>query len=226
MKIDIIMPSLNEEKGLGKLAKEIPFNEFEKRGIKCNVMIVDGGSTDKSIEVAKKNSMAVIESQKGYGIQYRNAFRKTKGDYIATMDSDASYDPQDIAMLYDYLIEKNIDFVTGDRLTNIKEGVMQKHYYVANKFLNFWVRLIYGVKVKDSQSGMWVFKRSILSKIKLRSKGMPLSEEIKIESFKKLRAGEMPISYRPRIGREKIRPIIDGSMDFFYLFWKRFRDFF
>jgi len=226
MEMDIIMPSLNEEKGLGKLAKEIPAEEFEKRGIKCRVIIADGGSNDKTFEVAKKNSIKVIKSKRGYGIQYRNAFKSAKGDYIATLDSDASYDPKDLVRLYDYLIEKNLDFVTGDRLTNIKGRVMKKHHYFANKFLNFWVRMIYCVEVKDSQSGMWVFRRDILSRIKLRSKGMPLSEEIKIEAFKKLKAGEITIDYRPRLGKEKIRSFVDGSLDFFYLFWKRFRDLF
>ena len=55
---------------------------------------------------------------------------------------------------------------------------------------------------------------------------MPLSEEIKIEPFKKLRAGEIQINYMLWLGKEKIRSFIDWGHDFFYLFWKRFMNFF
>ena len=81
------------------------------------------------------------------------------------------------------------------------------------------------MKIKDSQSGMWVFKREVLDKINLTSDGMPLSEEIKIEVFKnkEIKAIEIPVEYRIRIGDIKLDTWGDGWGNWKFLFRKRFR---
>ena len=75
----------------------------------------------------------------------------------------------------------------------------------------------------DSQSGMWVFKRDVLKKMKLTSNGMALSEEIKIEAFlnRNILALEIPIYYGERIGRSKLNLWRDGFTNLIFLFKKR-----
>ena len=81
------------------------------------------------------------------------------------------------------------------------------------------------MRLKDSQSGMWVFKREILNKINVTSDGMPLSEEIKIECFKnpEIKAKEIPVEYRIRIGDIKLDTWGDGIGNWKFLWKKRFR---
>src|SRR5437764_618336 len=78
--------------------------------------------------------------------------------------------------------------------------------------------------VRDSQSGMWVFRRSILSEMKLVSDGMAFSEEIKIEALKssKVRFGEISILYTSRLGEVKLNPWRDGFQNLWFLVKKRF----
>jgi hypothetical protein len=99
---------------------------------------------------------------------------------------------------------------------------MSAKHRIGNWVLSTTTRILFRVKVKDSQSGMWVFKRGILKGLDLRSDQMSLSEEIKIEAFKKFKSAEMPISYRVRVGEVKLSSWRDGSGNLKYLFRKRF----
>jgi hypothetical protein len=82
--------------------------------------------------------------------------------------------------------------------------------------------LVYGRRIRDSQSGMWIFRRSLLSSLVLSSGGMPLSEEIKIEALLKgFRFREVHIPYRDRIGEAKLRKWRDGWENLVFLMKKR-----
>src|SRR3989339_868369 len=88
--------------------------------------------------------------------------------------------------------------------------------------------LLSGRNVKDSQSGMWVFKKEVLDKIKLKSGGMSLSEEIKMEIIlhEDIKFLEVPISYNKRVGETKLRRAKDGLLNLFFLVKKRIEIFF
>ena len=90
--------------------------------------------------------------------------------------------------------------------------------------LTLTTMLLWFRPLRDSQSGMWVFRRAVLPKLRLTSNGMPLSEEIKIEAIEKLgrRFAEVGIDYRPRIGEVKLQKWRDGWLNLSFLFRKRF----
>ena len=90
-----------------------------------------------------------------------------------------------------------------------------------NKVLTFFTNLLFSLELKDSQSGMWVIRKSALPKLNLESQGMPLSEEIKIEAFKKLKAKEVNSIYRKRGGKAKLRIFRDGWDNLYNLFKKK-----
>jgi hypothetical protein len=77
--------------------------------------------------------------------------------------------------------------------------------------------------VHDSQSGMWVFERQVLSKMRLDSNGMAFSEEIKIEAIRCKEIGfrEISINYSQRVGEKKLQPWRDGIRNILFLFKKR-----
>jgi hypothetical protein len=69
---------------------------------------------------------------------------------------------------------------------------------------------------------MWVFRKAAYAKLDVQNDGMPFSEEIKIEAFRKLRAKEVPITYRKRVGEVKLSSWKDGWRNFKFLWKKRF----
>ena len=79
--------------------------------------------------------------------------------------------------------------------------------------------------IRDSQSGMWVYRSSVYQKMRLTSDGMPFSEEIKIEAIraKDIRFGEYPVNYHPRVGEVKLDKWRDGLRNLSFLVQKRFR---
>ena len=89
--------------------------------------------------------------------------------------------------------------------------------------LSLAMSVLYFRWVRDSQSGMWVFRRSILKDMQLESDGMAFSEEIKIEALKnpRVRFGEISIMYTSRIGEKKLNPCRDGLANLLFLIKKR-----
>jgi hypothetical protein len=95
---------------------------------------------------------------------------------------------------------------------------------IGNLGLSLVMSVLFFRWVRDSQSGMWVFRRSILEHMKLESDGMGFSEEIKIEALRdaRIRFGEISIMYTSRVGETKLNPWRDGVQNLVLLFKKRF----
>ena len=101
---------------------------------------------------------------------------------------------------------------------------MSGMHKVGNTLLNLAFRLLFRYPIRDSQSGMWGFRRVILPRLHVISDGMPFSEELKIEVLEGgYRYLEIPIDYRARTGEKKIRSFKDAFKNFLWLFRKRFR---
>jgi hypothetical protein len=98
-----------------------------------------------------------------------------------------------------------------------------KHKF-GNLVLSLATSVLYFRWVRDSQSGMWVFRRSILKDMTLESDGMAFSQEIKIEALKnsRVRFGEISIMYSSRLGEIKLNPWKDGLYNLYFLVKKRF----
>lgn len=221
MQLTILMPSLNEEKSIAKTIEKIPLDTLQNQGITTEILLVDGGSTDNTVQIAKNLGVKVISSPKGYGRQYRFGFEQANGDIIATGDSDNSYPLHEIPHLVKMLIDEDLDFISTNRFANMEPGSMRLVNNFGNRMLTLTVNTLFSLKLKDSQSGMWVFRKKALQKIVLKSNGMPLSQEIKIEAHKKLRAKEVPSSYQIRIGKPKLRIFRDGWENISHLIKKR-----
>ena len=100
---------------------------------------------------------------------------------------------------------------------------MSFKHKMGNLILSLATSILYFRWMRDSQSGMWVFRRSILAKMKLESDGMAFSEEIKIEALKSgARFEEISILYTSRLGEIKLNPWRDGLYNLWFLLKKRF----
>jgi len=98
-----------------------------------------------------------------------------------------------------------------------------KHKF-GNLLLSLAMSILFFRWVRDSQSGMWVFRRAILKDMKLEADGMAFSEEIKIEAVRnaRIRFGEISILYSSRLGEKKLNPWRDGFQNLMFLAKKRF----
>jgi len=228
MKVSIVIPTLNEEEGIGITLDSIKREEFAKRGIDLEIIIVDGNSRDKTREIAKqRDAKVIIEPRKGYGRAYKTGLKEADGDIIITGDADGTY-PFHVAHEYvDMLLEQNLDFITTNRFSGLDKRAMTFKHFFGNFILSFTLRLLYGIKIKDSQSGMWIFRKDALKKLKPLEEfndGMPFSEELKIEMFsnKKIKAKEVPSFLFERKGEAKIESFADGWKNLKFLIKKRF----
>lgn len=220
MKVSVIIPTLNEGESIGHVIDKIPrIPRYE-----WEIIVVDGNSQDKTREIAKKKgAKVVIEKRKGYGRAYKTGFSVARGDIIVTIDGDDTYPAEKIAELVDYMVKENLDFISCERFSMMKKGAMSLTHKIGNKILTIATRILFGVKIKDSQSGMWIFRREILKDLNLTSDGMPFSEEIKIESWRKFKCREIPIEYRERKGEVKLNTWKDGFKNLIFLIKKRFK---
>lgn len=205
-KISIVIPALNERDGITRTIQAIPKAELENLGYEVQILVVDNGSSDDTGNLAKKAGADVVfEPRRGYGRAFKTGFEYAKGDIVVTADADATYPLEGIPKLVRILEEEELDFLTTDRFSLMEKGVMSSRNILGNKILSLTMRVLFGLGIKDSQSGMWVFRRSILPNLKLKS-NTPLSQELKIEAchFAGCRWKEVPIEYRPRLGKVKL----------------------
>ncbi|MBA7616009.1 Undecaprenyl-phosphate 4-deoxy-4-formamido-L-arabinose transferase [subsurface metagenome] len=222
-KITVVIPALNEEQAIGSVIKEIPINELKKMGYEVEIMVIDNGSKDKTRYIANSHrAKVIVQPIKGYGNAYKAGFANATGDIIATGDADLTYPFNDLPKIIKKLEDENLDFITTDRLTNLQPGVMSRTHYFGNIGFRLITKILFGLSCKDSWSGMWIFKRSIWSKLNVKSSGMPFSQEIKIEAYKSgFKCAEVPIVYRARVGEVKFSTLKDGLGGMFYLITKR-----
>jgi glycosyltransferase involved in cell wall biosynthesis len=189
------------------------------------VIVVDNGSTDRTSEVARGYGAKVIrEDVRGYGRSYKTGFSQATGDIIITLDGDHSYPPDAISYLLEAFLHLDVDFLNASRFPVRDKNAMSFKNKFGNLVLSLAMSILYFRWVRDSQSGMWVFRRSILKGMKLTSDGMAFSEEIKVEALKKDRSrfAEIFIMYSSRLGETKLNAWRDGFANLWFLVQKRF----
>ncbi len=238
MRATLVVPTLNEAGSIGHVLRSFrSAAEDANRGlwasdpIDWEILVVDGASTDGTADRARaEGARVIVEPRKGYGRAYQTGFAAARGDYIATADGDATYPVETIPALLHRLIDERYDFLSGNRLAYLKREAMTTEHRIGNRALNLFLHIAYhhylesaeGGRLEDSQSGFWIFRRSILEQIHPTDDGMAFSEELKIEVLlKRLRFVEVPIHYGERWGRPKLSSWRDGFGNMLFLYRKR-----
>lgn len=208
-RITVVIPCLNEEHGLPRVLRAIPPEVFE-------ILVLDNCSTDRTVDVATNGDprVRVVRHEKnlGYGGSYLRGLPMVGGEVVVTSDGDGTYPIAHCLRLVDALIAGDFDFLSCSRFPLSERRNMSPRNRFGNRLLNLLVNGFYGLRLKDAQSGMWVFRTSLLDQIHLTTTGMAFSHEIKIEAFTNpgVKAGEISIPYAERIGTSKLYPVRDG----------------
>ena len=217
-RITVVIPCLNEEKGIAQVLSRIP--SFVDESI-----VVDNNSTDRTAEVAREFGARVLhEKVRGYGRAYKTGLLQARGDIVVTLDGDHSYPPDAISYLLEAFLHSEVRFLSASRFPLKNKKAMSFKHWIGNKIQSLAMSALFFRWVRDSQSGMWVFERSSLEEMHLVSDGMAFSEEIKIEAITKKRIGfkEIYIDYSTRMGEIKLQPWRDGIHNLQFLIRKRF----
>ena len=216
-KVAVLIPCRNEAASITKVIAELPRDALKKQGITVQVFVVDNGSTDATVTLAKKAGATVIaEPQQGKGNAMRTGFRALPSDinYVVMLDGDDTYNPDEITRLLEPLTKDFCDVVVGSRLGGrIQTAAMSRLNYIGNKLFTAGVRLLYGANVSDVLTGYFAWKKPALDALvpHITSAGFAIEMEM---ITKMARLGQhmasVPISYHPRAGQSHLNPLRDG----------------
>jgi len=215
--ISAVIPCYNEEDGIRDVVRRMP-------GVVDEVVVVDNNCTDRTAEIARSlGARVVAEPVPGYGAAYKTGLRAATSDLIVTLDGDGTYPPEEIPRLVDALLDRNWDFLSASRFPLADPRAMNLSNQLGNWILTAAAAVLFLKPIRDSQSGMWVFRRAGLERMRLKSDGMPFSEEIKLEAvLRGLSFGEEHVPYGARLGEVKLQKWRDGWNNLVFLFRKRF----
>ena len=214
--ISVVIPCYNEEDGVREVIGRMP-------GAVDEVVVVDNNCTDRTAEVARSlGARVVAEKTPGYGAAYKAGLKAAISDLVVTLDGDGTYPPEEIPRLVDTLIDRNWDFLSACRFPLSDGRAMGLSNRIGNGVLTAAAAMLFLKPIRDSQSGMWVFRRRVLERMRLTSDGMAFSEEIKLEALLRGHAfGEAHIPYGARIGEVKLQKWRDGWDNLTFLVRKR-----
>lgn len=212
--VSLVLPCLNEEQAIGICVTEA-LKVFAAAGIDGQVLVVDNGSVDRSVEASREAGARVVnQPEPGYGAALRSGFEEAKSTYIVMADADGTYDLSSIPKLLQPLIDGEADLVIGSRLQDATSDTMPwLHRYVGTPIITLLLTRATGksMKIRDSQSGFRAFRRDQLLSLELASTGMEFASEMLIRcAWARFRIVEIPTKYSPRIGDSKLNTFSDG----------------
>jgi Glycosyl transferase family 2 len=212
IEVSVVLPCLNEEATVGAVVDEA-FLGLERAGVTGEVIVVDNGSTDDSAAIAADHGARVVQEQRrGYGSAYLAGLGAAQGELIVLSDADGTYPLGDLASLLQPLREGR-DLVVGSRLRGeIEPAAMPwAHRWLGNPVLTGTLNVLFGAGVSDAHCGLRAVRRSALATLDLQTTGMEFASEMVVKAAKRgLSIGEVPITYRSRLGDSKLSPYRDA----------------
>ncbi|MEW6528538.1 MAG: glycosyltransferase family 2 protein [Candidatus Micrarchaeota archaeon] len=213
LSIAILIPTFNEEEGIGELIDQVR----RISGDKWTIYVVDSQSTDQTVEIAKLKGVKIINTiERGKGLAINTAFQKIDDEFVVVIDADLSYDPKDIPRILEKL--NKYDVVLGSRFKgNIENNSMSVINKFGNFMLNVLANILYFKNVSDVCTGIWGFTKKTYKSMVIDAPHFELEANFFTQAIKKkFTICEVPISYKKRAGISKLG-IIDGFKIALYL---------
>jgi len=224
-KVDVIIPVFNEEQSIGLVLKDIPRDTINE------VVVVNNGSTDNTVEVAKSAGATVVDQNlKGYGnaclkgIDYIVS-KDQPPDIVVFLDGDYSDHPEELPTLLKPITDEGYDLVIGSRTTgNQEKGAMLPQAVFGNFLATFLIKTLYGLRFTDLGPFRAIRYEKLLS-LNMQDRTFGWTVEMQVKAAKNgLRCTEVPVSYRKRIGVSKITGTLTGTVKAGYkIIWTIFK---
>lgn len=217
MNLTIVIPALNEEKAIRAICERALAAKpliIERAGIdQVHIVVVNDGSTDSTPVIAASIDgidLISYEKNKGYGAAIKLGFAQFDTELVSFLDADGTCDPLFFIDLINELKEKDLDVVLGSRLGTESKMPLIRRF--GNVLFALLLRILSGVSVQDTASGMRVIRRSALKELYPLPDGLHFTPAMSARAIfnKKLKIGEIPMSYEERVGESKLNPLKDG----------------
>ena len=207
-RIGVVIPALDEERAIGRVIADIPAWVDQ-------IVVADNGSADHTIAVAEAAGATVVrEPERGYGAAcLAGIARLERVDIVVFLDGDYSDHPQEMAALVDPILAGEGDMVIGSRVTgNRARGSLTPQQRFGNWLACRLIATFWGVHYTDL-GPFRAIRRQALAELAMADRNYGWTVEMQIKAAQhRLRACEVPVSYRPRIGVSKVSGTIKGTV--------------
>jgi glycosyltransferase involved in cell wall biosynthesis len=200
-KLSVVMPVYNEKDTIEKIISRVMSVDV---GLEKELVIVDDFSQDGTRDILAKLNDPRIKvffhpENLGKGSALQTGFSKAAGDIVLVQDADLEYDPDEYPVLLRPILDGRADVVYGSRFLSGPHRVLFFWHSVGNKLLTTFSNMLSNLNLTDMETCYKVFKKSVLDRIKLKSKRFGFEPEVTIKISKmKVRIYEVPISYSGR----------------------------
>lgn len=222
--LSVVIPAYNEENGIAEIChrvlnicdelKEVQVDDLE-------LIIVDDGSSDRTVEIAREIDgvrLVCHKQNQGYGSALKTGFAISSGELIGFMDADGTYPPEYYPALCKEALN-GYELVIGSRMAGAGSQMPQTRR-IGNFFFANLLSLIGNQRVTDSASGMRVFRREILERIYPLPDGLNLTPVMSTRAIhENIKMKEVPIPYSERVGRSKLSVVHDGRIFLQSMIW-------
>lgn len=200
-KLSIVIPVYNEEKFVSTTINRVL--EVDLGGLLREIVVVDDGSKDNTVEILKALAEQHPEIQvfqqpvnMGKGAALRRGFQEATGDIVLIQDADLEYDPFDYPTLIKPILDDKADVVYGSRFLGGPHRVLYFWHYVGNQFLTLLSNLTTNLNLTDMETGYKVFRAIVIKEIPLKSNRFGFEPEVTAKIARRgWRMFETPISY-------------------------------
>jgi glycosyltransferase involved in cell wall biosynthesis len=202
----VIVAALNEEEGIGQTIDELRYYLENPK-----ILVVDGNSRDRTVEVAKGMDADVIFQEgtgKGRAIAQAITQVNVEADYVVFTDADYTYPSEYLPKMIKILKENpRVGMVCGNRFnSHFHLEEMHNMFYLGNRLLAFSHTMLNGIALRDPLTGLRVVRSELLKGWTPRSKSFDIEVELN-HHVERRGYGilEIPIPYRPRLGEKKLK---------------------
>lgn len=204
--VSIILPTMNEESCIGPTITRIR-DVCKEAYDGVRIVVVDGNSADRTVEIAKKHGVDVIfDHGLGKGEALRCAFDHVD-DHVVFLDVDGTYPVESIPDFIEALEE--YDLVVGERM-EFAGDALPGLFLIGDAVSRGLFRLLYSKRV-DNLTGLRAIRKEAIQKMRLESDDFGIETEITAKAVRLgLKIKQIPITYTARIGDSKFRPVRDG----------------
>ena len=206
--IAVVIPACDEEEAIGKVLQDIP-------DIAQQIIVVDNGSADRTAEVARRLGACVVgEPRRGYGQACLAGMAHLDSpDIVVFLDGDYSDYPEDMLAIVRPIIADGADMVIGSRVLGQREkGALLPQARFGNWLATFLIRLLFGVTFTDL-GPFRALRYDALMRLEMQDRNFGWTAEMQVKAARLgLRATEVPVRYRRRIGTSKITGTLRGTL--------------
>ena len=216
--ICVLLPTLDESATIVDVIRS-----YQEAGLD-NILVVDGGSTDGTCDLAREAGATVFtQSGDGKGQAIREAVDRIDAEYVLMADADMTYRAADAERMLEPLLVGGFEHVIGNRFADMKPGAMTRLNRIGNRLINRAFAFIHGEQYYDILSGYRAFRTDSFRQLTLSADGFGIETEMAVECAKKgIKTEVVPITYRPRPdgSTTNLHPLKDGGIIFLELYRK------